>query len=58
MVSGMDISDSEGMHEEKCVPCLEGKQHHTVIPPEYDVESPQVLHRMYSDICGPMETMA
>ena len=56
MVSGMGISDSEGMHEEKCISCLEGKQHHTIIPPESDVESPWVLHRTYSDVCGPMET--
>ena len=54
----MDISDSEGMHEVKCIPCLEGKQHHAVIPPESNVESPRVLHRMYSDVCGPMETTA
>ena len=29
-----------------------------MIPSESDVESPRVLHRMYSDVCGPMETTA
>jgi len=54
----MAISDLKEMHEDKCIPCLEGKQHHAVIPSESNVESPRVLHRMYSDVCGPMETTA
>ena len=58
MVNGMAISDSKETHEDKCVPCLEGKQHRAVIPSESNVESPRVLHRTYSDVCGPMETTA
>ena len=58
MVDSMDISNLEDSHEEHCIPCLEGKQHRVAIPTESDVESPRVLHRMYLDVCGPMETMA
>jgi len=58
MVDGMAISDSKETHEDKCVPCLEGKQHRAVIPSESNVKSPRVLHRTYSDVCGPMETTA
>ena len=58
MVNGMAISNAKDTHEDKCVPCLEGKQHCAVIPSKSNVESPQVLHRMYLDVCGPMETMA
>jgi len=56
MVDGMAISDSKKGHDDYCKPCLEGKQHRAVIPSESDVESPRVLHRTYSDVCGPMET--
>ena len=58
MVNGMEISDLKDMHEEKCIPCLKGKQHCAVIPSESDVESSRVLHRLYSDVCGPMEMTA
>jgi len=54
----MAISDSEEVHEGQCIPCLEGKQHCAVILSESDVESPRVLHRMYLDVCGPMEMTA
>jgi len=56
MVDGMVISDLKEMHEDKYVPCLEGKQHRTGIPSKSNVKSPRVLHRTYSDVCGPMET--
>ena len=58
MVNSMEISNLKDTHEEKCVPCLKGKQRHTVIPSKSDVESPRVLHRSYSDICGPMKMTA
>jgi len=58
MVDGMAISDLEEAHEGQCIPCLEGKQHRAVIPSESNVKSPRVLHRTYSDVCGPMETTA
>ena len=54
----MAISDSKETHEDKCILCLEGKQHRTVIPSKSNIESPRVLHRMYLDVCGPMETTA
>src|ERR1700704_5210928 len=39
-----------------CGACLKGKQSRKPIPNESDIENPRVLHRTYSDICGPMET--
>jgi len=54
MVDGMAISNSKKGHDDYCKPCLEGKQHHAVIPSKSNVESPRVLHRTYSDVCGPM----
>ena len=56
MVNGMSVSDAKEMHEGQCIPCLEGKQHCAVILTESDIKSPQMLHRPYLDICGPMET--
>ena len=56
MVDGIVISNSKELHKDQCIPCLEGKQHHAMIPSESNVESPRVLHRMYLDVCGPMET--
>ena len=58
MVDGMDISDSKETHEDQCIPCLEGKQHHAPISTESDIKSLRVLHRTYLNVCGPMETMA
>ena len=58
MVSGMSINNPGTMDEDQCVPCLKGKQHCTIIPTESEVENPRVLHRTYSDVCGPMETTA
>ena len=58
MVSGMSINDPGTMDEDQCIPCLEGKQHCAIIPTESEVENPRVLHRTYSDVCGPMETTA
>ena len=54
----MSINNPGTMDEDQCVPCLEGKQHRTIIPTESEVENPRVLHRTYSDVCGPMETTA
>ena len=56
MVSGMSINDPGTMDEDQCIPCLKGKQHRAIIPMESEVENPRVLHRTYSDVCGPMET--
>ena len=56
MVSRMSINDPGTMDEDQCVPCLKGKQHRAIILMESEVENPRVLHRTYSDVCGPMET--
>lgn len=48
----------ESVKKEKqvCKPCLEGKQARKPIPDESAIKNPRVLHRTYSDVCGPMET--
>ena len=57
MVTGMDISsnDASGL---TCVPCLEGKQTRDEIPKESSTKHPRILHRIYSDLCGPMQTQS
>jgi Reverse transcriptase (RNA-dependent DNA polymerase)/gag-polypeptide of LTR copia-type/GAG-pre-integrase domain len=57
MVTGMDISsnDASGL---TCVPCLEGKQTRDIIPKESSTKHPRILHRIYSDLCGPMQTQS
>ena len=39
-----------------CIPCLEGKQTQNEIPRQSNVMHPRVLHCIYSDLCGPMQT--
>ena len=55
MVTGMEIS-SKDTHGSTCMPCLEGKQTQDDIPKESTITHPQILHRIYSDLCGPMQT--
>ncbi|GBE82734.1 hypothetical protein SCP_0411190 [Sparassis crispa] len=55
MVKGMSIV-GEKVSNVTCKPCLHGKQTRQPIPKESDVENPCVLHRTYSDVCGPMQT--
>ncbi|GBE86218.1 Retrovirus-related Pol polyprotein from transposon TNT 1-94 [Sparassis crispa] len=55
MVKGMSIV-GEKVSNFTCKPCLHGKQTRQPIPKESDVENPRVLHRTYSDVCGPMQT--
>jgi hypothetical protein len=55
MVTGMEIgSDDATGHT--CVPCLEGKQTRDNIPKKSTTIHPRILYRIYSDLCGPMET--
>jgi len=54
MVTGMDIS-SDDTSGSTCVPCLEGKQTRDEIPKESSTKHPRILHRIYSDLCGPMQ---
>ncbi|GBE88168.1 Retrovirus-related Pol polyprotein from transposon TNT 1-94 [Sparassis crispa] len=55
MVKGMSIV-GEKVSNVTCKPCLHGKQTRQPIPKESDVENPHILHRTYSDVCGPMQT--
>ena len=55
MVTGMEIS-SKDTHGSTCVPCLEGKQTRDDIPKESTTTHPRILHHIYSDLCGPMQT--
>ena len=56
MVKGMEVSGPTTHENATCGACLKGKQSHKPIPNESDIENPCILHRTYSDICGPMET--
>ena len=58
MVSGMTITGERTHDGDLCKPCLDRKQHCNPIPDMLNVESQRVLHRTYSDVCGPMETTA
>ena len=57
MVTGMEISPSN-IKGPTCVPCLEGKQTRDEIPNQSNTIHPRVLHRVYSDLCGPMQTQS
>ena len=57
MVTGMEIS-SDDASGSTCIPCLEGKQTRDEIPKESTTKHPRVLHRIYSDLCGPMQTQS
>ena len=54
----MSLEGSNTHDKSICKACLEGKQHCDPILTKSDVENPRVLHRTYSDVCGPMETTA
>ena len=59
MVKGMDIIGSlKPDRSHACKPCLEGKQARAPITKESTVENPRILWRTYSDVCGPMDTVA
>ena len=55
MVTGMEISP-DNKTESTCIPCLEGKQTQNEIPRQSNVTHLRVLHCIYSDLCGPMQT--
>ncbi|GBE88792.1 Retrovirus-related Pol polyprotein from transposon TNT 1-94 [Sparassis crispa] len=55
MVKGMSIV-GEKVSNVSCKPCLHGKQTRQPILKESDVKNPRILHRTYSDVCGPMQT--
>ena len=55
MVKGMHITDSDSYDLGICKACLEGKQTQASIPKVSDVQNLSVLHRVYSDLVGPIE---
>ena len=57
MVTGMDIS-SDDISGSTCIPCLKGKQTRDKILKESSTKHPCILHRIYSDLCGPMKTQS
>ena len=57
MVTGMDIS-SDDTSGSTCIPCLEGKQTQDEILKESSTKHPHILHQIYSDLCGPMQTQS
>jgi len=55
MVKGMHITDIDSHDSSICKACFEGKQTRAPIPKVSDVQNPSVLHRVYSDLVGPIE---
>jgi hypothetical protein len=55
MVNGIKVKGLSTHNKTVCQPCLEGKQHHNPIPTKSDIVNSRVLHRTYSDVCGPMD---
>ncbi len=52
-VTGMEV---KGEGSRSCSACQKGKQTHNVIPCVTEERSSKVLGRVFSDLCGPMET--
>jgi len=58
MVKGMEIDRHDDKNEtHQCSICLEGKMIRQPILKVSDIENPYVLHRVYNNICGPMQKM-
>ena len=58
MVKGMEIDEHDDEDEtHQCSTCLKGKMTWQPIPKVSDIENPRILHRIYSNICGPMQKM-
>jgi len=56
MVIGMKIIDNVLNHNNgECKAYLKGKTTWNVIPKKSDVENPKRLHKIYSDVCGPLD---
>ena len=60
MVTGMRVLSDEESGEKKehkthCIPCLKGKTTREPISKKSTVENPKVLHRVFSDVCGPLD---
>src|SRR5258708_10427605 len=53
VVTGMEV---KGEGSGNCSACQKGKQTHNVIPCVTEERSSKVLGRVFSDLCGPMET--
>ena len=55
MVTRMEISP-DNKTKPMCISCLEGKQTQNEIPRQSNIMHPRVHYRIYSDLCGPMQT--
>ena len=55
MVKGMHITDSNSHDSDTCKAYLKGKQTQAPIPKVSDVQNLSVLHRVYSNLVGPIE---
>ena len=56
MVKGMEIDEHDDEDEtHQCSTCLKGKMTRQPIPKVSNIENPRILHRIYSNICGPMQ---
>ena len=56
LVLGGELIQSKGVELDVCKPCLEGKQTRSPIPKDSGISNPRVLFRIFSDVCGPMQT--
>ncbi len=54
VITGMEV---EGPGSGNCSTCLKGKQTWSNIPHVTEEQSTKVLSRVFSDLCGPMETL-
>ena len=53
MVDGMDVTVNNGP-DRKCEGCAMGKQHRNPFPKHSEANTTQILERIHSDVCGPM----
>ncbi|THH12698.1 hypothetical protein EUX98_g9791, partial [Antrodiella citrinella] len=56
LVDGMEITGDK-VSKHTCKPCFEGKHARTPIRTISEVDNPRLLHRIYADIVGPMQTV-
>ncbi|TFY83815.1 hypothetical protein EWM64_g181 [Hericium alpestre] len=59
MVTGMDIVGSASCKAlGTCTPCIKGKQSHEDVPKMTNMRATEPLGRLFSDVCGPMQTQS
>jgi len=56
IVTGMEAEmEKNSTAHTHCISCLKGKRTQDIIPKKSDIENPRRLHRVYSDVCGPLD---